>query len=76
MADNISVYEEEIQNLRQQNRNLKEKLRSSRKIANGTSHLPTDEDNEKVLSKVQDNTVVKNHINALNSAIGSTFCIL
>ncbi|BFZ03196.1 hypothetical protein BsWGS_06235 [Bradybaena similaris] len=69
--ESFSVYEEEMEELKKENRELKGKLKSSRKAAIGTPHLATVKDNEEILSQVEGSTAVKNHILALNSMLGT-----
>ncbi|CAG5122366.1 unnamed protein product [Candidula unifasciata] len=71
VADSFSVHKEELEELKRENRELKVKLKSSRRAATGTSHLPTAQDSEEILSQVEGNMTVKQHILALNSTIGT-----
>uniref|UniRef100_A0A0B7B4I3 Coiled-coil domain-containing protein 57 n=1 Tax=Arion vulgaris TaxID=1028688 RepID=A0A0B7B4I3_9EUPU len=67
----LSAHEEELLELRKENRVLKEKVKSSRRVVSDRSHLPIIEDSEEILSQVEGNTAVKTHIIALNNNIGT-----
>ena len=72
VTDEDSWMKEDLESLRKENRELKEKLKQSRVkfSSSGSSAQHKLGDNSEVLSQVEGNSGVKNHILALNEAIG------
>ncbi|KAI8794762.1 coiled-coil domain-containing protein 57 isoform X1 [Biomphalaria glabrata] len=67
------TFSEELQELRRENKELKQKLKDSRKLNLPTSlnAAPSLQDPSEVMTLVDGNTTVKNHILALNASIGN-----
>ncbi|XP_012941304.1 coiled-coil domain-containing protein 57 [Aplysia californica] len=68
VIDDDSWVQEELQHLRKENKDMKEKLKRSKVTFSQAKHSL--EDSEEILSQVQGNAGVKNHILALNETVG------
>ncbi|RUS77718.1 hypothetical protein EGW08_014506 [Elysia chlorotica] len=68
--ENSDMYREELEELRRQNRKLHERLKSSKPAGVAGPAMDLSSERE-VMAEVEGNSVVKNHILALNGSIGS-----
>ena len=68
MVDSSPVYKE-LEDLKQQNKRLQERLKSSMASAGQRPAMGADHEKE-VMAEVEGNSIVKNHILALNGQIG------
>ncbi|GFS06575.1 coiled-coil domain-containing protein 57 [Elysia marginata] len=64
------MYEEELEDLRRQNKKLQERLNASKASAVGPSAINVNS-NEEIMAEVEGNSAAKTHILSLNGTIGS-----
>ncbi|KAK3744535.1 hypothetical protein RRG08_056672 [Elysia crispata] len=68
--EKLEMYKEELEELRSQNKKLQDRLKSSKTAAVIGSAMDVSSEKE-IMSEVEGNPVMKNHILALNGVIGS-----